>query len=65
MTTSASLYEGPIFYFMFLLYAFILCLSQGDLHLSLFHFILWQAPCVWKVVIYMSNWMFVSMGYYC
>ena len=48
-----------------LLYVFTLCLSQGDPHLSLFHFILWQALRVWKIVIYISNWMFVSMGYYC
>ena len=44
MTTYASLCEGPIFYFM----SFTLCKSQGDLHLSLFHFILWQAPRVGK-----------------
>ena len=30
-----------------------------------FYFILWQAPCVWKIMIHISNWMFVSMGYYC
>jgi len=32
----ASLCKGPTFYFM----SFTLCKSQGDLHLSLFHFIL-------------------------
>ena len=31
---------------------FTLCLSQGDPHLSLFHFILWQALRVWKIMIY-------------
>ena len=35
-----------------LLYVFILCKSQGDLHLSLFYFILWQAPRVGKILIY-------------
>ena len=30
-----------------------------------FIFILWQAPRVWKIMIYISNWMLVSMGYYC
>ena len=30
----------------------LLCKSQGDLHLSLFHFILWQAPHVGKILIY-------------
>ena len=48
MTTSASLCEGPIFYFMF----FTLCLSQGDPHLFLFHFILSQALRVRKIMIY-------------
>ena len=48
MTTSASLCKGPIFYFM----SFTLCKSQGDLHLSLFHFILWQTPRVGKILIY-------------
>ena len=61
MATSASLCEGPIFYFM----SFTLCKSQGDLHLSLFHFILWQALCVKVILIYISNWMYVSMNYYC
>ena len=36
------------FYFM----SFTLCKSQGDLHLSLFHFILWQALCVRVILIY-------------
>ena len=34
-----------------LLYVFTFCLSQGDPHLSLFHFILWQALRVWKIMI--------------
>ena len=45
--------------------SFTLCLSQGVLHLSLFHFILWQALCVRVILIYISNWMYVSMNYYC
>ena len=45
--------------------SFTLCLSQGDPHLSLFHFILWQALCVRVILIYISNWMQVSMNYYC
>ena len=45
--------------------SFTLCKSQGDLHLSLFHFILWQALCVGVILIYISNWMYVSMNYYC
>ena len=44
---------------------FTLCKSQGDLHLSLFHFILWQALCVGVILIYISNWVYVSMNYYC
>ena len=35
-----------------LLYVFTLCKSQGDLHLSFLHFILWQAHCVGKILIY-------------
>ena len=38
MTTSASLYEGPIFYFL----SPTLHKSHGDLHPSFWHFILWQ-----------------------
>ena len=49
----ASLCEGPIFYFM----SFTLCKSQGDLHLSLFNFILWQALHGGVILIYISNWM--------
>ena len=30
-----------------------------------FHFILSQAPRVGKILIHISNWMFVSMNYYC
>ena len=30
-----------------------------------FYFILWQAPHVGKILIHISNWMFVSMNYYC
>ena len=30
-----------------------------------FHFILWQAPRVGKVLMHISNYMFVSMNYYC
>ena len=45
--------------------SFTLCKSQGDLHISLFHFILWQALCVGVILIYISNWMYVSMNYYC
>ena len=37
--------------------SFTLCKSQGDLHLSLFHFILWQALWVRVILIYISNWM--------
>ena len=48
MTTSASLCEGPIFYF----YLLPLYKSHGDLHLSFLHFILWQAQCVGKILIY-------------
>ena len=32
--------------------SFTLCKSQGDIHLSLFNFILWQAPRVGKILIY-------------
>ena len=35
---------------LFLLY--VLCKSRGDLHLSFLHFILWQAHCVGKILIY-------------
>ena len=35
-----------------LLYVFTLCWSKGDSHISLFIFILWQAPRVWKIMIY-------------
>ena len=42
-----------------------LCKSQGDLHLSSFHFILWQALCGWVILIYIFNWMYVGMNYYC
>ena len=49
----------------FTLCLLLLCKSQGDLHLSLFHFILWQALCVRVILIYISNWMYVSMNYYC
>ena len=35
-----------------LLYVFTLCLTQGNAHLSLFISILWQAPRVWKIMIY-------------
>ena len=45
--------------------SFTLCKSQGDLHLSLFHFILWQALHGGVILIYISNWMYVSMNYYC
>ena len=45
--------------------SYTLCKNHGDLHLSFLHFILWQAPCVGKILIYISNWMYVSMNYYC
>ena len=61
MTTSASLCEGPIFYSCLILHA----KSHGDLHLSFLHFILWQAQCVGKILIYIANWMWVFMNYYC
>ena len=61
MTTSASFCEGPIFYF----YLLPLCKSHGDLHLSFLHFILWQAQYVGKILIYIANWMWVFMNYYC
>ena len=38
-------------------FIFTLCKSHGDLHLSFLHFILWQAQCVGKILIYISNWM--------
>ena len=41
MTTSASLCEGPIFYFMYLL----LCKSQWYSPLFCFYFLSWQASC--------------------
>ena len=31
---------------------YTLCKSHGDLHLSFLYFILWQAPCVGKILIY-------------
>ena len=39
--------------------------SRGDLHLSFLNFILWQAQCVGKILIYMANSMWVFMNYYC
>ena len=48
-----------------LLLSSTLCKSHGDLHLSFLHFILWQAQDVGKILIYISNWMWVSMNYYC
>ena len=48
MTTSASLCEGPIFYF----YLLPLYKSHGDHHLSFLHFFLWQALCVGAIRIY-------------
>ena len=39
--------------------------SLGDLHLSFLHFILWQAQYVGKILIYIANWMWVFMNYYC
>ena len=48
-------------YFMFLLYTWVKVIFT----FPLFHFILWQAPRVWKIMIHISNWMFISMGYYC
>ena len=44
---------------------FYLCKSHGDLHLSFLHFILWQAQCVGKILVYMANWVWVFMNYYC
>ena len=31
----------------------------------LLHFILWQAQYVGKILVYMANWMWVFMNYYC
>ena len=39
--------------------------SHGDLHPSFLHFILWQAQYVGKILVYMANWMWVFMNYYC
>ena len=39
--------------------------SHGDFHPSFLHFILWQAQCVGKILIYIANWMWVFMNYYC
>ena len=50
-------------YLLFLSYT--LYKSHGDLHLSFLHFILWQAQCVGKILIYIANWMWVFMNYYC
>ena len=48
-----------------LLLSSTLCKSHGDLHLSFLHFILWQAQCIGKILIYIANWMWVFMNYYC
>ena len=45
--------------------SFTLCLLLYAVHLSLFYFILWQALCIRVILIYISNWMYVSMNYYC
>ena len=39
--------------------------SHGDLHPSFLHFIFWQAQHVGKILVYMANWMWVFMHYYC
>ena len=39
--------------------------SRGDLHPSFLNFILWQAQYVGKILVYMSNWMWIFMNYYC
>ena len=39
--------------------------SHGDPHPSFLHFILWQAQYVGKILVYMANWMWVFMNYYC
>ena len=45
---------------------FTLCLSQGDSHLSLFYFYPLASTLCWEDPdIYISNWMQVSMNYYC
>ena len=48
-----------------LLLSSTLCKSHGDLHLFFLQFILWQAHCVGKILIYISNWMQVIINYYC
>ena len=50
-------------YLLFLSYTS--CKSHSDLHLSFLHFILWQAQCVGKIQVYIANWMWVFMNYYC
>ena len=39
--------------------------SHGDLHPSFLNFIFWQAQHVGKILVYMANWMWVFMNYYC
>ena len=61
MTTSASLCEGHILYF-YLLY----CKRVTVIFtLPFLHFILWLAQYVGKILVYMANWMWVFMNYYC
>ena len=35
------------------------CKSHGDLHLSFLHFILWQAQCVGKILIYIYIYIYI------
>ena len=48
-----------------LLYVFYFMQESRWYSPSVFHFILWQALCVRVILIYISNWMYVSMNYYC
>ena len=43
----------------FTLCLLLLCKSQGDLHLYLFHFIIWQALCVGSIWIYIYIYIYI------